>query len=45
MRQKLLTSDDADWVLKSMEDIYQSLGEEDLVSPGFPQAGPSSTAA
>jgi tRNA-dihydrouridine synthase B len=29
MRQKLLTCDDADWVLKSLEEIYQSMPEED----------------
>ncbi len=29
MRQKLLTSDDADWVVKSLEEIHQNLPEED----------------
>ncbi len=29
MRQKLLTSDDPDWVLKSLEEIYQNMPEED----------------
>jgi tRNA-dihydrouridine synthase B len=29
MRQKLLTSDDPDWVLKSLEEIYETMPEED----------------
>jgi tRNA-dihydrouridine synthase len=31
MRQKLLTSDDADWVLKTLEEIQRSLPERDNI--------------
>src|SRR5579859_667822 len=31
MRQKLLTSDDADWVVKTLGEIYNSLSDEDTI--------------
>jgi nifR3 family TIM-barrel protein len=36
MRQKLLTSDDADWVMKTLEEIHANLPEVDEAAPVSP---------